>query len=109
MRLSNKTWSVTCTPNHRWAVKHWRQAPLRVTDEFVTAERITSRHSLRLAAEADTGHGPVISEQDAELLGWVLGDAALACGPRETSRCPAASVVRSACADVLRRCLGTPC
>jgi hypothetical protein len=74
IRLSNKTWEATCTPNHRWAARHWRQDPLRVTDEFVTADRITSRHSLCVAAEADTGEGPEISEQEAELLGWVLGD-----------------------------------
>lgn len=85
VRLSNKAWSAVCTPNHRWMSRHWiqpwvqgRQGPAEVVDELVTADRITSRHSLRLAAEADTGEGPAISDQEAELLGWVLGDGSVA-------------------------------
>jgi hypothetical protein len=44
----------------------------------VQAQGITSRHSLRLAASGDLGAGPTISEQEAELLGWVLGDGSVA-------------------------------
>jgi hypothetical protein len=78
VRLTNKTWAATCTPQHRWVAKHWYQNPSRVADEFVEAGRITSRHALRVAAEADTGGGPAISEREAELLGWVLGDGSVA-------------------------------
>jgi hypothetical protein len=45
-----------------------------LADEFVTTDQITSRHSLRLAAPAHTGSGPAISDGEAELLGWVMGD-----------------------------------
>jgi len=85
IRLSNKTWEAACTPHHRWAADHWKHVGKkgrqgRTQNEytregvFVEALHITTRHSLRLAAEAETGEGPAISLQEAELLGWVLGD-----------------------------------
>ena len=85
IRLSNKTWEATCTPHRCWAAVHWKYARYRgreghTKNEYVResvlveTQRITSRHSLRLAAPACVGHGPAISEQEAELLGWVLGD-----------------------------------
>ncbi len=85
VRLTNKTWAAVCTPHHRWAAVHWRQTAAkgsqgRIQSEYtredvtVQAQGITSRHSLRLAASGNLGAGPAISEQEAELLGWVLGD-----------------------------------
>jgi len=86
VRLRNKTWTAICTPNHRWMSSHIYQAPNPDSgpgvpasvswraDEFVETSRITSRHSIRLAAETDTGDGPPISDGEAELLGWVMGD-----------------------------------
>jgi len=91
IRLRNKTWDVTCTPNHRWAVSRLHQidgrrsdghgtrlsgySPSCRTDELVQADKITTAHdSVRLAAPASTGDGPAISEIEAELLGWILGD-----------------------------------
>lgn len=89
VRLANKTWVAVCTPHHRWVAVHWRQTAAKgrhgrtrseYTRENVTvqAQAITSRHSLRLAASGDLGAGPAISEQEAELLGWVLGDGSVA-------------------------------
>lgn len=89
LRLANKTWVAVCTPRHRWAAVHWRQTaargrPGRTRSEYVRenvtvqAQGITSRHSLRLAASGDLGAGPAISEPEAELLGWVLGDGSVA-------------------------------
>jgi len=89
VRLSNKTWTATCTPHHRWMSRHWRHTGRKgrpgiaknqyvAEDAYVLAEQITTRHALRLAAEADTGDGPAISGQEAELLGWVLGDGSVA-------------------------------
>ena len=49
-----------------------------VADEFVASDQITSRHSLRLSALASTGEGPAISDGEAELLGWVMGDGSVA-------------------------------
>ena len=84
IRLSNKTWEATCVPHHCWAAVHWRYVGYKERegrtnkyvreDVLVETRRITSRHSLRLAAPACVGNGPAISEQEAELLGWVLGD-----------------------------------
>jgi hypothetical protein len=85
VRLSNKTWKATCTPGHCWAAVHWKHVGYKGRegrtknnyvreDVLVETQRITSRHSLRLAAPARVGDGPAISEQEAELLGWVLGD-----------------------------------
>jgi hypothetical protein len=89
VRLSNKTWTATCTPHHCWMSRHWRHTGRKgrpgiaknqyvAEDAYVLAEQITTRHALRLAAEADTGDGPAISGQEAELLGWVLGDGSVA-------------------------------
>jgi hypothetical protein len=89
VRLTNKTWEATCTPNHRWvATKHkhvgragkngrTKNEYLKV-DEFIASDAITSRHALRLAAMADLGEGPAISDEEAELLGWVMGDGSVA-------------------------------
>jgi hypothetical protein len=90
VRLRNKTWDVTCTPNHRWSTRHVKQddprrsvagQKVRTTasrswhaDELTRTSDLTSRHSIRLAAASDTGDGPVISIDEAELLGWVMGD-----------------------------------
>lgn len=85
VRLSNKTWEATCTPHHRWVAAHLRHAGRKGhqgrtkneyvrEDVFVEAQSITSRHTLRVAAPADVGDGLAISQQEAELLGWVLGD-----------------------------------
>jgi hypothetical protein len=82
VRLSNKSWSAECTPAHRWATRHWTRdccaGPYRTEDVMTATDRLTSRHSIRLAAQASTGTGPAISEQEAELLGWVLGDGSVA-------------------------------
>jgi hypothetical protein len=82
VRLSNKSWSAECTPAHRWATRHWRRdgcaGPYRTEDVMTATDRLTSRHSIRLAAQANTGTGPAISEREAELLGWVLGDGSVA-------------------------------
>ena len=85
IRLSNKTWGAICTPHHRWAAVHWKQVGYKGPEGrpryeyvrenvLVETQHITSRHSLRLAAPACVGDGPAISAQEAELLGWVLGD-----------------------------------
>ena len=82
VRLSNKTWEVECTPSHRWATRHWTRqggsGPYRTEDIMTEAAQLTSRHSVRLAAKTDTGTGPAISQQEAELLGWVMGDGSVA-------------------------------
>jgi hypothetical protein len=49
-----------------------------VVEEWVEAQAIGTRHALRLAADADLGSGPEITEQEAELLGWVMGDGSVA-------------------------------
>jgi hypothetical protein len=49
-----------------------------VVEEFVEAQAIGTRHALRLAAAADLGSGPEIGQQEAELLGWVMGDGSVA-------------------------------
>lgn len=92
VRLRNKTLDAVCTPNHRWVTSHVRQVENRRmingvrdpalstsyrVDELTAANRITSRHSLRLAAPSDTGDGPAISPGEAELLGWVMGDGSI--------------------------------
>jgi hypothetical protein len=85
IRLSDKPWAATCMPHHCWPAVHWRLVGYkgregRTKNEYarrdvlVEAQRITSRHSLRLAAPARLGDGPAIGEHEAELLGWVLGD-----------------------------------
>lgn len=86
VRMSCKTWETVCTPSHRWAALHWKHVgrkghegrtknEFRREHVFVETQHINSRYSLRLAAPAQTGEGAAaISEQEAELLGWVLGD-----------------------------------
>lgn len=85
VRLTNKTWEAFCTPDHRWVSKKYKHVGRAgdngrvkneyvVVNEFVAAQAITSRHTLRLAAMADLDDGPAIDEREAELLGWVLGD-----------------------------------
>lgn len=82
VRLSNKTWTAVCTPAHRWvsqkAIQRERGGPAIWRDGFVAARDIGTRHRLRLAAPAELDDGPAISEQEAELLGWVLGDGSVA-------------------------------
>jgi hypothetical protein len=89
VRLTNKTWEAVCTPIHGWvARKHVQtrrdnrdggpQTSSVVVEEFVEAQAIGTRHALRLAAAADLGSGPEIGEQEAELLGWVMGDGSVA-------------------------------
>jgi hypothetical protein len=89
VHLTSKTWDAICTLHHRWSAVHWKHVgrkghkgrtknEFRREDVLVEAQGITTRHSLRLAAEASTGDGPAISLQEAELLGWVLGDGSVA-------------------------------
>jgi TP901 family phage tail tape measure protein len=85
VRLTNKTWHAVCTPHHRWVAVHRKHVgrkgvggrtknEFRTDDVFVEAQKITTRHTLRLAAPSDVGENASVSLQEAELLGWVLGD-----------------------------------
>jgi hypothetical protein len=88
VRIGNKYWSALCTPNHRWLVKpHGAAKPeLRETcgdawakigrkPSFVRPGISIGRNArIVLAAPADTGDGLEITETEAELLGWILGD-----------------------------------
>jgi hypothetical protein len=85
IQLTNKTWEAVCMPGHRWVAtkyKHVGRAgengrmknEYLLVDDYIAAEKITSRHALRLAAIADFNDGPAIDERETELLGWVLGD-----------------------------------
>ncbi len=82
VRLSNKTWEAVCTPQHRWVARHRTRTrltePYRTEEVMTETARLTSRHAVRVAAETDTGAGPAISDREAELLGWVLGDGSVA-------------------------------
>jgi hypothetical protein len=82
MWLRNQRVSLVSTPNHRWVTKHWVQPwipgkgrqPAQAVHAMTETQAITSRHAIRLAAKADTGNGLSISDDEAELLGWILGD-----------------------------------
>ena len=61
------------------ARKHGVKLPRRAGGtevRFVETEQIklSGHYRLRLAAPADTGEGLALTDQEAELLGWILGD-----------------------------------
>jgi TP901 family phage tail tape measure protein len=71
VRIGNSRWSVECTPNHRWVTS--QRGSYETTEMRVPAE-FNSRTRINLAFEADTGDGLAITDDEAELLGWIAAD-----------------------------------
>lgn len=72
VRLGNSRWSARVTPNHRW----WSDSALKsgFRGEFVETQNINSTTRIRLAAVAGTAAVLPISNDEAELIGWLMGD-----------------------------------
>jgi phage-related protein len=83
VRVGNAHWSARCTPNHRWVAEKLNQLPDGSSyrrDEMVETQYIGTRHRVRvsaLVADAPCGARLPITSDEAELLGWVLGDGCL--------------------------------
>ena len=78
IEMGGTKFKVRSTPNHRWvaekSVQRTRGGSADAVEMFVSTEEIGSRHRVRLAANADLSDGLPISDLEAELLGWVMGD-----------------------------------
>jgi WXG100 family type VII secretion target len=78
IRMRNKRWYATTTPNHRWVNLPRvtvRRSNLPVTQaQFVTTENVGSRDRLLLAASANTESSIDITVQEAAVLGWIAGE-----------------------------------
>jgi len=76
IKMENNEWCMESTPDHRWLGKRrtGRGETRREIEEFLTTDEIKSEFKIYNSAPFKGNSGSIVSEDEAELLGWIFGD-----------------------------------
>jgi hypothetical protein len=81
VRLGNSRWGIRTTRNHRWLTKQKTVYPETYkNEEFRTMEEFNYQTYI-VASEPFYGRGLDITNDEAEIIGWVLGDGSVLRNP----------------------------
>lgn len=87
--IGTDSWSAEVTPNHRWLVQHRTRTACPTKPELIETDQLFSLRSGRLVlsvpAEYRSGL-PMLTDDEAEILGWALGDGRIEKQRPETDR-----------------------